>query len=390
MALAARHHPKVDTFSIGFEDEDWSELPYAKQVAERIGSTHHELVLGSDVIYDVLPELVWQYGQPFGDTSAVPTHLVSRLARETVKVSLSGDGGDESFAGYWRAESGIYADLFRRRVPRPLRAHAVPLVARALAAAGSNLGQRLDALNRLSLALPGAGYTNGESWFDHRDGLLGDALRAGLGRGHAGAHSPAGCRTGKPFHGEHVSVLQQILFDDFQVLLPDDYLVKVDVASMAASLEVRAPFLDHQFVELAWQLPDSFKLHGRERKWLLKRIAAKHVPPEVIYRPKKGFSMPMKQWWRTGLAELLERLLPESRCVALGWLEPEPIARCIAEQVSGKANHATRLWLVLWLELWVRIVLEGTMDRSASLREILTPNASSAAPATRAASIARG
>ena len=366
MALAARHHPCIDTFSIGFEGDPSSELPHARAVAERIGSTHHELVLSPDVVDDLLPELVWQYGQPFGDSSSVPTFLVSQLARETVKVSLSGDGGDESFAGYWRAEAGHIAHLFRRALPEPLRRHGVPIVVGALSRlGGGGLAGRLAALNTLSLARPGAGYTNSESWLDHRSALLGDFFD-----GADPAHVPAACRTGKPHPGRHASVLQQILFDDFQVLLPDDYLVKVDVASMAASLEVRSPFLDHAFVELAWKLPDDVKLRGRERKWLLKRLAARHVPPEVVYRPKLGFAPPMQVWWRRGLARVLERSMRESRSAALGWIRPEPVLRAIAEHTDGSRNHATRLWLVLWLELWARVVVEGSLGRGASLSDL--------------------
>lgn len=363
MALAARHHPRIDTFSIGFEGDACSELPYARRVAERIDSNHRELVVPVDAVNEFLPELVWQYGQPFGDASAIPTHIVSRMARETVTVALSGDGGDESFAGYWRAEAGRYAQLFGRVLPRTLRERAVPsIVALLSGAGGANLASRLDALNALSLARPGAGYTNSQSWRDHRGDLLGDFFERA-----DPAHRPDACRTGRRLHGRDASMLQQILFDDFQVLLPDDYLVKVDVASMAASLEVRSPFLDHEFVEMAWLLPDSLKLRGSQRKWLLKRIAARHVPPEVIYRAKLGFAPPMGAWWRSGMVRLLEDLLVESRCVEFGWIRADPVLRALREHADGSKNHATRLWLILWLEIWARVVLEGSMGRTDSL-----------------------
>ena len=362
MAIAARHSPSIDTFSVGFEEAEFSELPYARTVAEHIGSTHHELVFQSDSILEVLPELVWQYGQPFGDSSAIPTHLVSRLAQEHVKVCLSGDGGDESFAGYWRAAGLTYAALWGRMVPSGLRKHAVPRVADLVeAVGGGHLANRLTAMNRLSLAPPGAGYTNADSWFDRRDDLLGTAF------GHVDpAHDVVRCRAGRPFSGA-ASALQQALYDDFHVQLTDDYLVKVDVASMATSLEVRPPMLDHRFVESAWGLPDNYKLRRSERKWLLKRIAAKTVPPEVIYRAKKGFAMPMRIWWRGQLAVLLKELMQDSRCVEMGWIQAEPVRRCLDEHVAGTGQHGTRLWLILWLELWIRIVLEGSMDRGTSL-----------------------
>jgi len=364
MALAARHATAIDTFSIGFAERDFSELPYARRVAETIGSTHHELVLGEDDLLRVVPELVWQYGQPFGDSSAIPTHWVSRLTRGEVVVSLSGDGGDESFAGYWRAASVAWAALYGRVVPEGLRRSAVPGLCRTLDSAGAgDLAARLAAMNRLSLARPGAGYTNSLSWFDHRGELFGEALNGG----DAASHDPVRCRTGRALPYPDASTLQQVLYDDFQVQLPDDYLVKVDVASMAASLEVRAPFLDHHLVEEAWQLPDHHKLRRGDGKWLLKRIAARHVPREVVYRPKSGFALPMKHWWRGRLAPVLRELMRESRCVQRGWLRAEPVLRRLDEHESGRADHDIRLWLVLWLELWARIVLEKSLPRDGSL-----------------------
>jgi asparagine synthase (glutamine-hydrolysing) len=367
MALAARHAHSIDTFSIGFAEQDFSELPHARRVAEAIGSTHHELVLHPDDLLRVVPELVWQYGQPFGDSSAIPTHLVSRFTREHVKVSLSGDGGDESFAGYWRASAAAWAETWSSFLPESLRQHGVPAAARGLSALGaSGLAARLDRMNQLSLARPGAGYTNSQSWFEHRDALFGEVLRKDLGA-RAPCHDPVACRTGRPFPHAGASALQQVLYDDFQVQLTDDYLVKVDVASMAASLEVRPPFLDHRFVEMAWHLPDDVKLRRGQNKWLLKRIAAKHVPRDVVYRQKSGFALPMRHWWKGRLAAALRELLVDSRCVARGWIRPEPVLRALAEHAEGRAEHDTRLWLVLWLELWARIVLEGSLARSSSL-----------------------
>ncbi len=368
MAIAARHSPKIDTFSVGFEEEEFSELPFAKSVAQHIGSTHHELVFRADSILEVLPELVWQYGQPFGDSSSIPTHLVSRLARENVKVCLSGDGGDESFAGYWRPASLVYAARFGQFIPASLRRNAVPPAASLIELlGGKGLSGRLLAMNRLSLAAPGAGYTNALSWFDHRDEVLGSAFA-----NTSADHDVVVCRAGKTVSGSDTSVLQQALYDDFQVLLADDYLVKVDVASMAASLEVRPPMLDHAFIESAWTLPDNYKLRRGDRKWILKRIAARSVPPEVIYRPKRGFAMPMRIWWRGRLATLLRELMRDSRCADLGWINPASVERCITEHCSREAEHDTRLWLILWLELWARIVLDGSMGRDESLAAMAT------------------
>jgi asparagine synthase (glutamine-hydrolysing) len=246
-----------------------------------------------------------------------------------------------------------------------MRASAVPAACRGLAAAGgAGLAGRVAAMNTLSLARPGAGYTNAESWLGGLDALLGDAARGTPG------HDPAACRSGAEWTGGRTTAVRQVLFDDFQVLLPDDYLTKVDVASMAASLEVRAPFLSHHVMELAWSLPDRLKLNLGRRKWLLKRVAARLVPPEVIYRPKQGFGLPMKRWWRGRLAEVLQRLMATSRAVEWGWIRREPVLRALDEHRRGVRDHETRLWLVLWLELWARIAYERSVPRGASLLEI--------------------
>jgi asparagine synthase (glutamine-hydrolysing) len=370
MALAARHNHAIHSFSIGFEETDFSELPYARRVAESIGSTHHELILKDDDLLAIVPRLVWHYGQPFGDSSSIPTHLVSRFTRQAVKVALSGDGGDESFAGYWRAQANWYADRFRSILPERVRRRAVPALCFSAERAGlAGIAARLRALHELSLGPPGAAYTDALSWFNHRDAILGPELREAL-RGPGVRHDPVRCRTGHEWESDRCTPLQQLLYDDFQTLLPDDHLVKVDIASMAASLEVRTPFLDHNFVELAWSLPDSMKIRLGSRKWLLKRVAARHVPREVVYRRKAGFALPMVHWWRGRLAQVLSRLLVDSRCVERGWIERAAVERFLEEHRTGRAQHHVRLWLVLWLELWARVVIEMSMDRNTSLLEI--------------------
>ncbi|VUZ84774.1 Asparagine synthetase [glutamine-hydrolyzing] 1 [Candidatus Methylomirabilis lanthanidiphila] len=346
-ALAARHRPGIEAFSLGFSEVPYSELPYARRVAAHLGLSHHLFEITADDVVACLPHLVKQYGQPFGDASAVPSYLLARLTRKHVKVCLSGDGGDESFGGYWRLQTGVYSARYGKMVPRAVREHWVPRIAGCL----GPLSRRWLALNTLSLSPPGAGFTNSLSWFNQLKELSGPALSpvlhadlAALRVGHA-LGRPGGC-----------SVVQRILYDDFQVQLPDAYLTKVDVASMAASLEVRAPFLDQRVIELAWGLPDWAKLNWWQLKWLLKRIAARYIPPEVIYRPKMGFAMPLPQWFRAQLGEVLEGLLKDSVAAKEGWIQLEPVRRCLEDHRKGE-DHATRLWLILWLELWFRLVV---------------------------------
>jgi asparagine synthase (glutamine-hydrolysing) len=346
-SMAARHRPGLTAFSLGFREEDFSELPYARRVAAHLGLAHYVIEVGVQDVLACLPHLVAQYGQPFGDASAIPSFLVSKLAREHVKVCLSGDGGDESFGGYWRMQSGVYAARYGAWVPRSIRAHWVHKLANKL----GRVGQRLAAMNQLSLVEPGTGYSNSESWLYKLGDIAGPRLQPAM---HVDL---VALRVGKSLDRSEASVVQRILYDDFQVQLPDAYLTKVDVASMAASLEVRAPFLDQQVIEAAWVLPDRMKLHWGQRKWLLKRIAARWVPSDVLYRPKMGFAMPLGHWWRGALGDYLEELLVDSIAVSEGWIQERPVRLLLAEHRQGRSHHA-RLWLVLWLELWFRLVAQ--------------------------------
>lgn len=345
-ALVAQRRADVPAFSLGFADSARSELPYARRVATHLGMPHHTVEISARDVADCLPHLVREYGQPFGDSSAVPSYCVARLARRHVTVCLGGDGGDESFGGYWRVQAGLYAAAWAAAVPRPLRAGAVPAIANRLGAAGA----RLKAMNALSLAAPGAGHTNSQSWLNRLDALAGPALRPAL------AADLVSLRVGKALDRPEASLIQRLLYDDFQVQLPDAYLTKVDVASMAASLEVRSPLLDQALVEWAWSLPDRAKINLGRRKHLLKRIAMRHVPADVITRPKMGFGMPLAEWFRAGvLKDMIEDLLETSVAVSEGWIRAEAVRQALAEHQTG-IDRATRLWLFLWLELWFREV----------------------------------
>ena len=347
-ALAARNHPGLPAFSLGFTEARYSELSYARRVVAHLDLEHHIVEISAEDVINALPHLVRQYGQPFGDSSAVPSYCVARLAREHVTVCLSGDGGDESFGGYWRMQSGVYAARYGVAVPAFVRRHLVPAFAERIGA----LGRRWSAVNSLSLQMPGAAYSNNQSWFERMGDITGPALLA------IRDIDLTVLRVGKAADRPESSIVQRLLYDDFQVQLPDAYLTKVDVASMAASLEVRAPFLDQSVLELAWSLPDATKLNWGRRKWLLKRIAARLVPPEVIYRPKMGFAMPLPEWFRGPLGETLENLLEDSIAVSEGWIQASPVRKCLLEHRNGH-DHATRLWLILWLELWFRLVWQN-------------------------------
>ncbi len=344
-AIAARHRPNIPAFSLGFADPKHSELDFARRVARHLKLAHSTIEIAAEDVLACLPHLVRQYGQPFGDASAVPTYFLSKFSRRHVKFCLSGDGGDECFGGYWRMKAGVYAARYAALLPHRIRADVIPKLAAQLGPAC----RRLQALNSLSLAAPGAGYTNSQSWFDHLSSIAGPRLKPAL------TADLSALRTGKAARRKEASIVQTLLYDDFQVQLPDAYLTKVDVASMAASLEVRAPFLEQRVVELAWELPDSMKLNWGHRKWLLKKIAARHLPREIVFRRKRGFSMPLSDWFRGELGETLENLLTGSVAIESGWVRRDAVLGFLHAHRSGE-DHSTRLWLILWLEYWFRLI----------------------------------
>lgn len=347
-ALAQRHKPDIEAFSLGFSEAEYSELQYARRVSKHLGLAHHAIEIGVDDVLECLPHLVVEYAQPFGDASSVPSYLVARFARKRVKVCLSGDGGDEIFGGYWRVQSGVYAARYGAVVPRAVRENMVPGIAGMLGA----IGRRWEAMNNLSLSPPGVAYTNSESWYTKLSELAGPRMFTAL------QEDLAALRVGTAAMRREASTLQKLLYDDLQVQLPDAYLTKVDVASMAASLEVRAPFLDPRVVELAWGLPDRTKLNWGRRKWLLKCIAARYVPDDIVYRQKMGFTMPLPAWFRGKLGMVLEELMEKSVAVEDGWIRIDAVQHYLRAHREG-ANHATRLWLILWLELWFRLIVHG-------------------------------
>jgi asparagine synthase (glutamine-hydrolysing) len=343
-ALAARHNKRVKAFSIGFAETKYNELPFSEAVARHLGIEQHVHIVTCDDIIESLPHLVRQYGQPFGDASALPTYLLSRLARQHAKVCLSGDGGDELFGGYWRLQAGVYAARYGRLVPQWLRRNVVP----ALAVRLGRFGQRLGAMNTLSLAEYGSGYTNSESWFNHLDQVAGPRLLRSINRNELIA-----ARVGKATDRTEASVVQRLIYDDIQIQFPDALLAKVDVASMAASLEVRQPFLTPRLLEFAWSLPDHTKLKWGSRKALLKEIAARHVPREVVYRPKMGFASPLDKWFNGRLGEYGASLFEQSQAVSSGYVAAGAFENAL-DQHRRNGKEATRLWLLLWLELWFR------------------------------------
>jgi asparagine synthase (glutamine-hydrolysing) len=354
-ALMAEASPEpVRTFSIGFEDQTYDELPYARAVAKRYGTIHTEDVVRLDAIA-LLPKLAEHFDEPFGDSSAVPTFRVSQLAAESLKVVLSGDGGDESFGGYVRYRAHrLFTAL--DAVPRPLLRWA----ARSGRRAAAPLGDRWRLQRRLGTAEAMFGYAPDERYVRLMTILdQGDRIKLLAGRdGSTSAYLLAVLRDGPD------ELLDRMLRADLLTYLPEDLLVKMDRATMANSLEARAPLLDHKLVEFAARLPVDRKIAGRTTKVLLRAIAKQLMPAELVDRPKMGFGVPIGQWFRGQLGDRFEELVLASDAASRDHLDPTAAAALLRDHRAGRADHDHRLWLLLMFELWGRRWLNRGAARS--------------------------
>jgi asparagine synthase (glutamine-hydrolysing) len=346
VAMMAREM-KVKTFSIGFSDSDFDELRYARIAARHFGADHHEFVVTPDVCR-LVEEIVWHHDEPFADVSSVPTYVVAKMAREHVTVALSGDGGDEVFAGYER----YVVDRRSRRYER------IPaFLSRALLRASRALPQGAYGKRFLrNIALePAARYVDSVTYFD-RDSQLSlfseDARRALAG------YDPA--RRFELTFAKPVtrSRLERQLYLDSKTYLPGDILVKVDRMSMANSLETRSPLLDHRLIEFAQTIPASLKLRGLETKYILKRAAAGLIPEEIINRPKQGFDVPIRRWFNRELREMLDDTLNDRRARERGDFNHRAVLAILDEHRRGVRDHSRQLWSLLVLELWRRAFID--------------------------------
>ncbi len=339
----------VRTFTIGFEDQDFSELPYGRAVAARLGTDHHEWVVKPDAMA-VLPTLVRHYGEPYGDSSAVPTYYVAQQARREVTVALNGDGGDECFAGYERYLGDLVAERYRR-LPAWARRAAERAV--CLLPGRHEFGRWSQVTRYLPVAsLPWRErYVRWTSAFTAtaKAALYTDGFKAQLG-----GTDPAAWLAPHFAAAEGLDLLDANLYLDTQSYLPYDLLVKMDIATMANSLEVRSPFLDPAVMEFCAQLPTEFKLRGWTHKYLLKRLLAGRLPPGILKRRKMGFGIPVGRWFRTDLRSFLQETLLSQAAARRDLFRPEAVAELITAHGTGREDHTARLWFLLMLELWFR------------------------------------
>jgi len=356
VALMARASSKpVKTFSIGFRSKDFNEADYARLVAKRFGTEHHELIVEPDLA-QTLETLTRSLEEPFADSSMLPTYYVSRLARQHVTVALSGDGGDELFGGYERYQINLQRrkfDAIPRWAGRCYRSLIDPVVPHAM------YGRRL-AYN-LSLPWPDR-YIDGLSLLPmlgrERSFFARDFLQSV-----ASYEDPIDLYRRYSARAPAHDSLSQLMYLDTKTYLPGDILTKVDRMSMATSLEVRVPILDHVFAEWVTGLPAGWKLRDGQPKYILRKLAERiGVPPEVLHRPKQGFALPLVHWMRGELKDELPRLLLEPRSLQRGYFEPRAVRRLLQEHFRGRRDHAQQIWLLLVLELWHRNYLEARSD----------------------------
>ncbi|MDX6484055.1 MAG: hypothetical protein QOE95_1826, partial [Gaiellaceae bacterium] len=339
----------VKTFSIGFEEQDFSELHHARRVAEYVGAEHHEFIVRPDAL-EVLPMLVEHYGEPYADSSAIPTYYVARETRRHVTVALNGDGGDECFAGYERYAAMQLSERYRR-LPEVLREGVIRHAVKMLPSSGL-MPRRVRSLKRFLQAAslpPVERYLN---WV----GIIGPAAKEELytdefRRETAGFDER---RWLAPWFAlaNGAGVVDASLLTDTMTYLPNDLLVKVDIASMAVSLEARSPFLDHHVIEFAASLPQGMKLRGLTTKYLLKQTLKRLLPSQNLTRAKMGFGVPIGHWFRGSMQPFLREHLLSERLARRGLLRPEAVRRMVEQHTSGEHNHTHPLWTLLMLELW--------------------------------------
>ncbi|MSR76727.1 MAG: asparagine synthase (glutamine-hydrolyzing) [Candidatus Omnitrophica bacterium] len=346
---------KVKTFSVGFEDMDYNELPHARRIADQFQTDHHEYVLRPNAA-DMMSRLVWHYDQPFSDVSALPSFYVAQMARKDVTVVLNGDGGDENFCGYTRFNA-LKQWQSLQRIPKEIYGILNGML-RAVSGRIQKMGPRshvtgiLEDLSKGSLE---AGYFRHMIQFRERDRralFQKDFLNS------MADFKPELLIQNHYHTGEFSEPLDGFLLLELLSYLPGDLLVKMDRATMAYGLEARSPFLDHRIIEFAASLPFQYKLRSGVTKYLLKRMMRSKLPQDILDRPKQGFGVPISQWFRGELKKTAEQILLDPQTIGRSYFNSSEIHRIWAQHQSGEAQNGHRLWSLLMFELWHRTFID--------------------------------
>jgi asparagine synthase (glutamine-hydrolysing) len=366
VALMQRQSSRpIRTFTVAFQEASFDESPYARAVARHLGTEHTEVHVTARQAQDVIPTLPTMYDEPFADSSQIPTHLVCRAARQHVTVALSGDAGDELFGGYNRY---FWGPRIWNRVdwlPYPVRSALGAAINRVPVGAWDAVGTAFNLMQRSAHRLTQVGDKAHKLASRLREVRTADDLYVSLVSGWSdpmrvlqpafqGAGEPASLLSDPLPRVDFQRDAVRMMYWDSITYLPDDILCKVDRAAMAVSLETRVPFLDHRVAELAWRLPISMKIVDNQGKWILRQLLYRHVPRELIERPKAGFAIPVGEWLRGPLRSWAEDLLDDSRLRREGYLDASEVRRTWNEHLSGRCDSTPKLWSVLMLQAWLQ------------------------------------
>lgn len=347
--MAQESRNPVKTFSVGFEEQDFSELKFARQVAKHVGAEHSEFIVKPDAL-EVLPKLVDHYGEPYADASAIPTYYVSKKTRKHVTVALNGDGGDESFAGYERYSAMRVAELYNRfpsslikkLIEKPIKMIPTSELKRS----------RLRDIKKLLQAASLPKNKRYFHWVTVFRELEKRQLYTKEFQAEFSDNQPLDFVNKWFLKANGFGIIDTALLVDQMTYLPNDLLVKVDIASMANSLEARSPFLDHKVIEFAASLPESIKMRHIATKSLLKRVAAKLVPRKVVYRRKVGFGVPIGKWFRNEMKDFVTEVLLSEKFIKRGIFRPKFVSRLLNDHIECRRDYTNQIWSLLMLELW--------------------------------------
>jgi asparagine synthase (glutamine-hydrolysing) len=339
----------VKTFSIGFEEQDFSELEHAKRVAQHVGAEHHEFIVRPEAL-EVLPVLIEHYGEPYADSSAIPTYYVAKETRKKVTVALNGDGGDECFAGYERYAAMRIAEIYQK-IPRLLRESFIESIIN-LFPVSEDKRSRFRDLKRFFKVASLPTIDRYLRWTSVLDTKAKQELYTEKFSSAVAEYQASDFLTPWFNQVNGGGVVDAALLADTMTYLPNDLLVKVDIASMAVSLEARSPFLDHHVIEFAASLPSDFKLRGLTTKYLLKRVLGNLLPSENLTRRKMGFGVPINHWLRGKMQAFLRETLLSEKAQNRGIFRPEVVKAMVDRHTSGKQDHSHQLWTLMMLELW--------------------------------------
>ena len=346
----------VKTFSIGFEEQSHSELKYAGIIARHFGTEHHEYVVKPQAI-ELLPKLVWHYNEPYADSSALPSYYVAQMTRQEVKVALNGDGGDEDFGGYERFMAARFAEFFRK-IPASLRKFVIKPVADMIPAslAYNNFHTKLKRFISMAERPYRERHYNWVSIFrdEETDDLFSDEFKKEINNRSSFSYLHSAFE-----ECASKDIVDLVMSTDIRTYLLDDLLVKMDIATMANSLEGRSPFLDHKMMEFAASIPSNLKIKGNRLKYILKKALSKSLPEEILSRGKMGFGIPIDSWFRNDLKSYSYDVLMSDRCIKRNYFKKESIKKLLDDHSSAKSNHGARIWALLNLELWHRIFIDA-------------------------------